>query len=616
MSEQRRRARRVNGGDRRMGRTRFLSFLPVLCVLAAHGLSACTTPATGPEHGGAHSDPRLAAPNPTPASRPSSLLFEDRGPESGIAFRLALPANGDAGIRDTIGHPIALLDADVDGLLDLLLAGPDRVELYRNQGSWRFRRWETTGLRQAGYWQGVAVADVDRDGQPDLFLSGFGCAGLYLNRGGGRFQDVTRAAGLPHPNPGRWDTGAAFADMDLDGDLDLYVSAYVELGGRRGICTYPGGVRTACSPTMFPPQRGVLYENDGAGHFRDVTRQWGLDAAHGNGLGVVFGDLNADGFPELYLANDQLECDLFVNEAGKRFVPRGMESGTAFGANGGPQSGMGVDIGDYDNDGRPDLVVTNYLREPTSLYHNLGDSLFSNESVRSGLGSATVSTVGWGVKWADFDNDGWLDLAVANGHPLHRIAALDPSTTARQPFQVFRNGGDGSFQEQKSLFGQAPARNNDPSSSAPERGTTRGGLPRHAPGLSQPGNHGGLPLHGRALCVGDVDNDGMVDLIISDLDGVPLLLRNTTPSGHHRLSIRLKGSRPAEGVRVEVTVRGRTLIRSSVTAGSFFAAGDPRVHFGLGDARTTDRVLIRWPNGRIETRTQVPADQELVIHSP
>ena len=258
------------------------------------------------------------------------------------------------GIKQTIGHPAALLDADGDGLLDVLLAGPDRVTLFRNLGSWRFRETPEAGFRQKGYWQGVAVGDVDRDGHPDVYLSGFGTAALYLNQGGGRFRDVTAPSGLGGIDANRWLTSAAFADVDGDGWLDLYVTAYVELGDRTGVCLYPGGITTACAPMEFAPQRGTLYRNLGTRpatndqrptrrsdssvvgrsswvEFRDVTTAFGLQNAHGNGLGVAFGDPDNDGDPDLYLANDQRPCDLYVNEGGRRFVNRGEASGTAFG---------------------------------------------------------------------------------------------------------------------------------------------------------------------------------------------------------------------------------------------------------------------------------------------
>jgi hypothetical protein len=516
---------------------------------------------------------------PLPSAPPSAtILFRDEQPASGVDFPLSFTSGQEPGIKETIGHPAALLDADGDGLLDVLLAGPNRVALFRNLGGWRFREVPRAGFRQAGYWQGVAVGDVDHDGRPDIYLSGYGCAALYLNQAGGRFRDLTAAGGLAESRADRWQTGAAFADVDRDGWLDLYVACYVALGNKTGLCVYPHGITTACSPTEFAPQRGALYRNVGGARFVDVTAAYGLGGAHGNGLGLAFGDPNGDGYPDLYLANDQLPCDLYLNQRGHRFVNAGTRSGTAFGPDGSPQAGMGVDFADYDDDGREDLVVTTYQREPTSLYHNDGDNTFTNAAYVSHLGAATASTVGWGVKWVDLDNDGLLDLAIANGHPLHRIREMDPATDTRQRFQLFLNAGGGLFAE-----------------------------------LSSVGN--GLPraIAGRALCAGDLDNDGRMDLLISDIEGQPLLLRNLSPTPHHWLTVRLEGGQAFAGASVTARAGTRTWTRRSTTGGSFLSAGDPRVHFGLGEIRTLDEVQVRWPSGRVSVLRNVPCDREVVI---
>jgi hypothetical protein len=522
-----------------------------------------------------------------PASAPPGgvIRFEQRQPGSGLDFRLSYSAGQEPGIKQTIGHPAALLDADGDGLLDVLLAGPDRVALFRNQGGWRFQRVPETGFRQKGYWQGVAVGDVNHDGRPDVYLSGYGCAALYLNQAGGRtwFRDATTASGLANPSAHRWQTSAAFADVDRDGWLDLYVTCYVELGNKTGVCVYPGGIDTACAPTEFTPQRGTLYRNLGerAGdvpRFADVTAAYGLGGAHGDGLGVAFGDPNGDGYPDLYLANDQRPCDLYLNQQGRRFVNAGTRSGTAFGPDGSPQAGMGVDFGDYDNDGREDLVVTTYLREPTSLYHNDGGGLFTNAAFSSYLGAATTSTVGWGVKWADFDNDGLLDLAIANGHPLHRIREIDPSTDSPQRMQLFRNQGNGTFAE-----------------------------------LPSPGIGLGKAIAGRALCAGDLDNDGKIDLLVSDIEGQPLLLRNVSPERHHWVTLRLDGGRVIEGASITLRAGAQRWVRRSTTGGSYLSASDPRVHVGLGEIRALDSLEVRWPAGGTTALRNVPVDREVAV---
>jgi hypothetical protein len=507
-----------------------------------------------------------------------NITFEDRQPGSGVDFPLSFNSSQEPGIRETIGYPAALLDADGDGSLDVLLAAPDRVTLYRNLGGWKFQQVSYAGFRQRGFWQGVAVGDADNDGRPDIYLSGYGCAALYLNQGDGRFRDVTTSSGLANRQGDRWQTSAAFADVDRDGWLDLYVTCYVELGNKSGLCSYPGGITTACSPTEFSPQRGTLYHNMGHGRFVDATGQFGLLGAHGDGLGVAFGDPNGDGFPDLYLANDQRPCDLFLNQAGHRFLDVGLRSGTAFGPDGSPQAGMGVDFADYDDDGREDLVVTTYQREPTSLYHNDSEGFFTNAAYTSHLGAATTNGVGWGVKWADLDNDGQLDLAIVNGHPLRRIREIDPATDSRQRFQLFRNQGGGLLSELTDL------------------GT---GLPR--------------AIAGRALCVGDLDNDGRMDLLISDIEGQPLLLRNCSPTRNHWLTAKLEGNEVTEGAVVTVTAGPRKWIRRSTTGGSYLSASDPRVHFGVGAVRRLDEVVVRWPDGKRVVMRGVACDRELSV---
>ncbi len=511
-------------------------------------------------------------------SDPPVFQFEDLQAGSGLEFPLAYDRSREIGIKETIGHPAAVLDADGDGRLDILLGGPNRVELFRNLGHWKFRRMTETGLRQPGYWQGVAVGDVNNDGQPDIFLSGFGCVALYLNRGDCRFRDVTAESGLGDIQPDSWETSAALADVDLDGRLDLYVGRYLDLAGRAGACTYPGGIVTACAPTDFAAQRGFLYRNLGGARFTDVTAQFGLADADGKTLGVAFGDANNDGYPDLYLANDQVPCDLYINQSGRRFLKAGAASGTALGVNGSVQAGMGVAFGDFDEDAREDLAVSNYRGEPVSIYHNDGTNHFSNAAYTSGIGPATTPFVGWGVQWVDLDNDGRLDLVIANGHPLHRIHELDDATDTRQPFQFFRNLGNGRLAE-ASVVGN--------------------GHPR--------------PIAGRALCTGDFDDDGRMDLLISDIEGDPLLLRNVTLTPNHWLRVRLNATAVIEGAAIHLHTGDRTLLRYCSTSGSYLSASDPRVHFGCGPIDGPLTVEVRWPGGATELRENIRPDTDLVL---
>ncbi len=557
-------------GSRRPAR---LQHLPVLLALGlpVSGLvqAGCARPG----------DPVSGVP-PVPGAPAVSAAFrfDDVQPASGLDFPIHYAAGTEPGIRETIGHPAALLDADGDGLLDVLLGKRDRVTLFRNRGGWKFTPVENAGFRQAGWWQGAAIGDFNNDGRPDVFLSGYGCAALYENLGGGRFRDITTRSGLENRDPNSWQTGAACADVDGDGALDLYVTRYVSLGDHLGLCAYPSGVTTACSPLEFPPQRGELFRNLGGGRFQEVTAAFGLGQAHGNGLGVLLADLTGDRRPELYLANDQLPCDLYVNRDGRRFEERGLASGAAFGADGAPQAGMGVDLGDYDGDGREDLVVTNYQREPTSVYRCEAPALFTNTAFATHIGGATTDGVGWGAKWADLDNDGDLDLALANGHPLHRIRNMDPASQPAQRFQLFANRGDGTFAEER----------------------------RVGPNLPR-------ALCGRALCLGDLDNDGRLDLVLPDLDGSPLLLRNASGAGRHWLRVRLHSRRSAEGARVTVRVGRRRQVRRCTTGGSFLSAHDPRVHFGLDAAVRVDELRVEWPGGSTSVLSNLGTDREWTV---
>lgn len=539
-----------------------------LAVTWLAGLAGCRLPPT-------------AVKPPAVSPLDGLVLLEDVRPGSGIEFPLGHPAGVALGIRDTNGHPAALLDADGDGLVDVLLGGPGRVTLFRNRGSWQFAPVPDAGFRQAGYWQGAAVGDVNGDGRPDVYLSGHGCAGLYLNRGGGRFRDVTAGSGLESGLRSRWHTSAAFADVNGDGRLDLYVGAYVELGGRDGVCEPAAGIRTACGPLEFPAQKGRLYLGLGGGRFRDATAAAGLDVAHGRTLGVLFFDANGDDRPDLYLANDKMPADLFLGGAGGRFTERAAEAGVAVGPDGYAQAGMGVDSADDNGDGLPDLVVTTYQREATALYRREAPGLYTDASYSSGLGAPTMAFVGYGVRWADLDNDGHPDLVIANGHPLHRAHELDPYADYRQPFQLFRSRGDGSYAELR-VCGE--------------------GLPRS--------------IVGRALCAGDLDDDGRVDLLISDLEGQPLLLRNRTQGTSHWLSVRLESRRAWEGARVTVRAGGRERRGAATTGGSFLSAGDGRVHFGLGAAAAVESLEVRWPWEETTLLRDLDADRSVTVRAP
>jgi hypothetical protein len=540
-------------------------------------------------------------------------LFVDEYPRSGISFVLGHGGRTPLNIRETLGHGAAMLDADGDGRLDLLFLGPDRVVLYRNQGDWRFADVTAgSGLAQPGYWQGVATGDVDGDGRVDLYLCGHGVQALYRNLGGGRFADVTKASGLAASGGGAevpWNTSAAFADVDGDGWLDLYVGRYVRFGlGTPQLCdTDQPGVRSVCPPKVYEPQRGVLFHNQGGKRFRDETQARGLATAHGSALGVAFGDEDGDGWPDLAVANDELPGDLFRNRGG-RFANVGAASGTAYDADGRVHAGMGVDWGDMDNDGRLDLAVTTFWGEADCLYRNDGGGLFHDIAGETELARIGRPYVGFGVKFFDQDNDGDNDLVTANGHVADNADRLRRGDRYAQPTLLFRNDG-GRFHDITAAAGPAFTR----------------------------------PIVGRAVCAGDLDDDGRVDLVITNLEGPPLLLRNRVPASRrdvggseaaekgaeprgHWLEVSLMGAPPnrqAIGARVTVRAGQQFQVREVTTAGSYLSAGDVRLHFGLGAdgdgaSAAVDEITVRWPsrNGaaaHVTRRRHVAADRRITL---
>lgn len=532
----------------------------------------------GPDAPKGHERPAAATP-----------LFRDIAGPAGIRFRLGHGGRSPLDIRETLGHGAALLDADNDGLLDIVLIGPDQCRLYRNAGSGQFVDVTAgAGLRQPGTWMGCAAADYDNDGRTDLFVTGFGRCALYHNEGR-RFREVTDAAGVRDSG---WSTSAGFADLDSDGRLDLYVARYVRFNPRGVRFCDQAGVRTACGPTTYDPERGRLFHNEGEGRFRDVTTAAGLDSAHGNALGVAFADYDGDGRVDLAVANDQLPSDLFHNfgrspqdGASPRFTNIGATSGIAYNAAGQAYAGMGIDWGDMDGDGRLDLVVATYQHQPRSLYRQDRPGLFTDVAAAAGIARATVNSLAFGAKFFDYDNDGWPDLALANGHVVDNIQQAERVVTYRQPSQLFHNRGaaaPGRFEEASARAGPDFAR----------------------------------PIVGRGLCVGDLDNDGRLDLLIVDAEGAPLLLQNKDSSGAHWLTLRLIGSacnRDGLGARVTLTAGGRSQTRECFTDGSYMSASDPRVHFGLGSASRADRIVIRWPDGRRQELRDVPGNRTLIL---
>ena len=450
----------------------------------------------------------------------------------------------------------------------MLLIGA-KLALFKGDGKGTFRDVSgAAGLTSlSGHFLGCAVGDYDNDGFPDVYVSGYRTGLLLKNEGGARFRDVTKTAGL---GPQPWGTSCGWADLDGDGYLDLYVTNYVDFGPatQPQMCKFNtekyGIVEGGCGPRFYKPRKGVLFHNRAGRRFEDVTKTWGMATQAGKGLGVAFADFDGTGRLGFAVANDEMPGDLFQNTAAGRLENIGIASGTAYGADGDAHAGMGLDWGDADNDGQIDLFVTAFHNEPKSLYRNDGGGMFTDTSFSSGIGSASLPYLSFGCKFLDADNDGWLDLMIANGHVLDNIDKIE-RTTYRQPTQLLRNQA-GSFED---VTGQA------------------------GPDLSR-------PIVGRGLAVGDYDNDGRVDALVADSEGKPLLLHNegaAKQGGWIGFTLRSKEGRDAYGASVTVVSGGQKRVRQCHPGGSYLSSSDPRVHFGLGDATSVEAVLVRWPDG-------------------
>lgn len=525
-----------------------------------------------PQTGGATADSQAAS-----ASRAHSpIRFEDVSETAGIEFTLGHNGRTPLNILETSGGGAAFLDYNQDNRLDILLVGPQKIGLYRNEGDHRFRNVTAdSGLDSAGYWMGCATGDYDGDGRVDILLTGYQRTALFRNHHG-RFAEVTRKAGI---DPSGWSLSGAFADYDLDGRLDLYISRYLTFNARTPQLCRLGQIHTACGPEIYEPEAGVLYRNIGGGKFQDTTAAAGV-VSSGKTWGAIFSDLNGDRYPDLYLANDMTPCDLLLNRSGK-FTTAGAQASIAYDANGHLQGAMGVDTGDYDNDGRLDLLVTTYFAQATSLYRNEGQELFSEVGTPAGLGRPGMPYVGFGAAFLDADNDGWMDVFVANGHVRDNVREHDSAQGYAQPMQVFRND--------RGRFSEVSA----------DAGATFG-----------------EPLVGRGVAVGDYDADGRLDLLVCNLEGEARLLRNMTPAPNHWLRVRLRGddgNTQGLGTRVEIDCGGERQVREVRTNGSVLSAHEPVAHFGLGQHATVDRLTVHWPDGTQTTRRNVPADRILTV---
>ena len=518
--------------------------------------------------------------------------FVDVARHAGITFQHTNGASADKHLVETMGSGGIFFDYDNDGWIDVFLvdggsladaavARRARHRLFHNRGDGTFDDvTERSGIRHRDYGMGACAGDYDGDGRTDLYVTNFGPNMLYRNTGNGAFADVTRAARVGDP---KWGANCAFADLDRDGDLDLWVTNYVAADRARSpFCgDSKSGPRFYCHPLKYDPLPNTLYRNDGKGTFTDVSAASGVETPLGNGMGVVVADFNEDGWPDVFVANDSMPNVLFRNNRNLTFTETALVAGVAVATDGMPRAGMGIDTGDYDADGLLDLVVTNLDFQMHTLHRGLGKGLFGNATTESGIGSPTLPFVGFGVAFLDFDNDTQLDIAIVNGHVLDNAPQYRAGSTYQQRKLLFRNTTLRRFSEVGRSMGAAF--------------TTE--------------------KVGRGLATGDIDNDGDLDLLITN-NGQPVeLLRNEGGSGH-ALLIRLRGSRgnvESIGARIRVTAGGRTQLRDVKAGSSYLSQNDLRAHVGLGTATTIERIDVLWPTGESETIKGVAANQIITI---
>ncbi len=505
-------------------------------------------------------------------------------------------------IVESIGGGCAFLDYNRDGKLDILLVrgttierlargGDPVVALYENCGGGVFTDVTAKArLTARGWGMGVTVADYDNDGWPDFLVTGLERNFLFHNEGDGTFTERAKQAGVARE--GVWSTGAAFGDLDGDGDLDLYIAAYVRVDldhlPRRGSgphCLYKGA-EVFCGPRGMTPAPHALFRNDGNGKFTDVTRESGIATAAPPfyGLQVLIADFDQDGRSDIFVANDSTPNYLFQNQGGMKFREIGVVAGVAVNMDGRAQASMGADVADFDNDGLLDLAVTNFSEDTNTLYRNLGNGVFEDVSWASKIGPPSWLYLGWGVKFFDYDNDGRLDLLVVNGHVYPEADRFNGGSTYRQRALLHRGRGDGTFEEVASRY----------------------------PALATPGT-------ARGLAVGDYDNDGALDVLINHQDAAPQLLRNDNSSGGHWVRLELvggKSNRDGVGARVTLQAGGKKWTATRLAGDSYLSSSDPRLHFGLGAEKVIDELAVHWPSGRRQTLHRLEADRTIRIEEP
>jgi hypothetical protein len=530
-----------------------------------------------------------------PDGKDGRVLFREIAPEeSGINWVHDNAFSPEHYLPETTGAGAAFLDFDNDGWMDVYLVNSGPCDFFRPRiplGNALFRNNRdgtfsdvTDKARVAGgtFGMGVAAGDYDDDGFTDLYLTSYGRAILYHNNGDGTFSDVTARAGVAAQG---WTTSATWLDYDNDGRLDLFVCNYVRYGlDTKTSCSgTPHGKRYYCVPKIFDPVPSFLFHNDGDGRFSDVSAQTGFATALGKALGVVATDINNDGLVDLVVTNDTAPNYLWMNRGGGRWEDVGPAAGIAFSANGRPRSSMGVDAGDYDGDGWQDLAIGNIDHEIFALYRNRRDESFSDEAPPNGIAAATVVISCWAVKLFDFDDDGWLDLFLANGHPDDMLDGSGFGVRYRQPLLVFHNEGG-----------------------------------RYRNVSAEAGDVFRKEFSARGLAVGDYDDDGRLDVLVANNGMAPVLLHNESGKRNHWLGVKLQGTacnRDAVGARVTWSAGGVTRQRLKTGGGAYLSSHDPRLVLGLGEAVKLDWLEVAWPrpSARVERWADIPGDRYLTL---